>query len=437
MPVSRITQRFVDDLVNAAPPAKDEFYWSERMPGFGLKRRAGSGSVSFVIQWRDASGSRRLALGDARKLKLDAAEKAARERFAEVASGRNPLEERRKLRAAITFTQLLDGYRDDARDQRQGYLQSPEWLKKSATTQVADLSRIDTYLRPALGGLKVNAITSAKIDWLYETLCDPERADALAKKAGKEKKAKRGGEGGARRTMRLLKAILAYAVKKHGLAESPATRLDLGTDGERDAVPDLDAYGRLWAALEELRGTSYTMGRACDCVSLVALTGARKSEIQKLRWRHVDLAGRRLVLPRSEHKAGRKTGKTRVIALPAHAVAILAGYLPKQEGVELAPDALVFSGNRPEVPVALQRPWEKIAEKAKLPASITLHNLRHGVGTMLAAEGKTPAQLAMALGHAQWRTTERYVHAVDKARADLAEQTAALVRPNKLRAVGS
>ena len=92
-------------------------------------------------------------------------------------------------------------------------------------------------------------------------------------------------------------------------------------------------------------------------------------------------------------------------------------------------NAPVPSGLWPDAPVALQKPWEAIAEEAKLPSSITLHSLRHGVGTLLAAQGKSPAQLAMALGHAQWRTTERYVHAVDLARAELAEETAALVRP--------
>ena len=132
------------------------------------------------------------------------------------------------------------------------------------------------------------------------------------------------------------------------------------------------------------------MRRACDCIALIALTGARRGEIQHLRWRHVDLDGRRMILPPDEHKAGRKTGKTRVIGLPADAVAILAGYLP-EEGDPPDPDALVFSGLRPDVPVALQKPWERIAEEAKLPSSITLHSLRHGVGTLLAAQGKTPA----------------------------------------------
>src|SRR4051794_13881358 len=105
MPVSRITQRLVDDLLGAEPPERDGFYWSERMPGFGIKHRAGSGSVSYVIQWRDARTGRshRLALGSAAKLKLDTAERAARDRFADVASGKNPLAERKKTREAPTF----------------------------------------------------------------------------------------------------------------------------------------------------------------------------------------------------------------------------------------------------------------------------------------------------------------------------------------------
>ena len=35
MPVSKLTQRFVDDLLGAEAPSRDEFYWSDRMTGFG------------------------------------------------------------------------------------------------------------------------------------------------------------------------------------------------------------------------------------------------------------------------------------------------------------------------------------------------------------------------------------------------------------------
>jgi integrase len=420
MAVSKLTQRFVDDLLGAEPPAKDVFYWSERMPGFGIKHKAESGGVSYVMQWRDrrTGRSHRLALGNARQVKLEVARKVAEERFAEIAAGRNPMTEKRLARAAPTFQALVDAY-----------LASPAWRRKAASTRSVDQGRIKAFLLPALGPRKLLDITSGELRRLHQDLSDPEKAGALARAAGHGKATRRGGEGGARRTMRLLKAIFAFAVEELDLAENQAANLKLGTDGERDAVPDEDAYARLWAAIEKLRTTSYTMQRACDCIALIALTGARRSEIQQLRWRHVDLDGRRITLPKEEHKAGRKTGKSRVIALPDEAVAILAGY-PRGE-----PDALLFSGLHFTRPVALGRPWELIAEEADLPPEITLHSLRHGVGTLLAAEGMAAPQIAMALGHAQWRTSERYVHAVDRARAELAQKTAALVRPKKLRAV--
>ena len=420
MPVVKLTQRFVDDLLGAQPPAKDVFYWSDRATGFGVKHKA-SGRASWCYQWRDPTTgkSHRLALGDAAKLKLEGAKKAMEAQAAQIAAGRNPIEERRHRRETMTFRQFVETV----------YLASDRWRRKAPSTRANDESRIGTYLLPALGDRKLFEITLADLKRLHRDLGDPEAATALARKAGATKGTPRGGEGGARRTMRLLKAILAYAVEEEELVENPALRLKLGTDGARDTVPDDDAYDRLWAALERLRGESYTMQRSCDVILIIALTGARRSEIRNLRWRHVDLEQRRIVLSRHEHKAGRATNKSRIIALPDEAVPTLAGY-PRGE-----PDAFVFAGLRPGTPVALQRPWQRITKAANLPETITLHVLRHGVGTALAAAGHAAPQIAAQLGHAQWRTSERYCHAVDKARAELAQKTAELVRPKKLRAV--
>lgn len=423
MPVVKLTQRLVDDLLGAAPPEGDTFYWDTRAPGFGVKHKEGSGRVSWCYQWRDPRSGRshRLALGDAAKVKLEAARKAMEARSGEIAAGKNPMQERRKHREARTFRGFVEGV----------YFPSETWRRKAPSTRANDEGRIRTFLLPALGDRKMVEITLGDLKRLHRTLGDPAEAEALARKGGATKTTRRGGEGGARRTMRLLKAILSFAVEEDELAENPAAGLKIGADGERDTAPDDEAYARLWAALEELRGESYTMARACDCIGIIALTGARRAEIQRLRWRHVDLEGRRLVLGKAEHKAGRKTGKSRVIALPDEAVATLAGYRPD----EPKPDAFVFAGLKPTAPVALQRPWERIAAAAELPSTITLHTLRHGIGTQLAAAGLAAPQIAMALGHNQWRTSERYVHAVDRARAELAQRAADLVRPKKLRAV--
>lgn len=424
MPVVRLTQGFADDLLGAEPPATDLFYWSDRAPGFGLKHKAGSGRVSWCYQWRDPGTGRshRLALGDAAKVKLGAARQAMEARAGEVAGGRNPMVERRRQREARTFRGFVEGV----------YLTSDDWRRKAPSTRANDEGRIRAFLLPALGDRRLLDITLGDLKRLHRDLGDPAAAEALARKGGATKATRRGGAGGARRTMRLLKAILAFAVEEEELADNPAAHLKLGPDGERGTAPDDDAYGRLWAALDELRGESYTMRRACDCIALLALTGARRAEINRLRWRHVDLDGRRLTLGKAEHKAGRKTGRSRVIALPDEAVAILDAH--RRAEPDPNPDALVFAGLRPAAPVALQRPWARVAAAAKLPAGITLHALRHGIGTHLAAAGMAAPQIAMALGHHQWRTSERYVHAVDRARAELAQRAADLVRPKKLRA---
>jgi integrase len=94
----------------------------------------------------------------------------------------------------------------------------------------------------------------------------------------------------------------------------------------------------------------------------------------------------------------------------------------------------VFEGEAPGAVVALQVPWNRIKKAAALPAEMTMHGLRHSVGSHLAMGGMTTWQVAQQLGHAQTRTAERYSHAADRARAELAEKAAALVRPRKARA---
>ena len=158
-------------------------------------------------------------------------------------AGKNPIAERLKFREAPTLRKTG----------RLLYMKSPAWRKKAPSTQWADHNRIDVYLVPALGAERWSTSPSASCASCIASLCAPERADVLARKGGADKSVRRGGEGGARRTMRLLKAILAFAVEEHDLPENPAARLKLGVDGQREAAPDFAAYARFWAAIEKLR----------------------------------------------------------------------------------------------------------------------------------------------------------------------------------------
>lgn len=52
------------------------------------------------------------------------------------------------------------------------------------------------------------------------------------------------------------------------------------------------------------------------------------------------------------------------------------------------------------------------AERAKLPADWTMHDLRHRRVTSWLAEGHSPVLVKEALGHADLRTTMGYAHLV-------------------------
>src|SRR5262249_11909060 len=156
-----------------------------------------------------------------------------------------------------------------------------------------------------------------------------------------------------------------------------------------------------------------------DAIRIIAVTGARRSEITKLRWRHVDLKRGLLVLPPVMHKTGRKTGKPRTIALPAFAQDIIARQ-PQGE-----PDNFVFASSKDGAPITLAAQWRKVRAEAGLPENFGLHGLRHSLATLLAVGGAQAPEIMTSLGHRQLSTTQKYLHFADRARAALAERAAA------------
>ena len=141
---------------------------------------------------------------------------------------------------------------------------------------------------------------------------------------------------------------------------------------------------------------------AADAIRIIAMTGARRGEIAGLRWRHVDIKGGRIVLPASGHKTGRRTGKPRVIHLPAAAQQIVTC---QPEGGQ---NDFVFSPAKGQGPVSLAKPWRAIRVEAGLPKSIGLHGLRHSLATLLAVGGAQAAEIMTSLGHRQLSTAARY-----------------------------
>ena len=401
--MARISKRIVDAAQAGAKPL---FTWDSTLPGFGLLVLP-SGTKSFVFQYRTAEGrSRRATIGKVGALTPEQARALADDMSRKVKGGGDPLEDKRKAREAPTVTQLLDDY-----------LASEKFAEKAASTRLTDTGRIERHLRPLLGGRHVGKMQSEDIRRAFSAIRGGKTAARV--KTGRYGLARvAGGEGTARKAIRLLRAIFAWGIAERLIDRNPAAGVATGTDGEREAVLDAPDYARLFATLATMETERRLYPAVADAIRIIALTGARRGEITGLRWQHVDLKRGVFTLPAKAHKTGHKTGKPRVISLPAAAQQIIAR---QPEGT---PESFVFSRSKGG-PVLLSKAWRTVRVEAALPAGIGLHGLRHSLASLLAVGGAEAPQIMQVLGHRQLSTTQRYIHFADKARAALAERAAA------------
>ncbi len=126
------------------------------------------------------------------------------------------------------------------------------------------------------------------------------------------------------------------------------------------------------------------------------LTGCRLSEIQKLRWEHVDLDIGELRLPDT------KTGGA--VPLAPSAVRLLTS-LPRD-----GDNPWVIAGRKPGSYLTdLQHPWRRIRARAGLD-DVRIHDLRHSFASRALALGEGLPMIGKLLGHTQVQTTARYAH---------------------------
>jgi integrase len=343
---------------------------------------------------------RRITIGKHGDWRADQARHKAEDYRRLVRDGGDPLGVKQASRDALTVSEMLNAY-----------LASEAFEDKATTTKNTDRGRIERHLRPLLG--KRHACKALRAITEGKTATDV--------KTGPRGRARvRGGPGAARMAIVLLSIIYNWAIKDAKLLkENPCADISLGSTGTRDAIlEDAADYERLFRTLQTMEDQLRVRRPAADAIRLIALTGCRRGEAAGLLWRHVER--NRIIFPPREHKAGKRTGKARIIALPAAAQAIIAR---QDEG---GPNDYVFPPARGEGgAIELTHVWDKVRVEAKLPPKLTLHGLRHSTASHMAMAGAEAAQIMAALGHRQLSTVQRYIHFAKDARQALAETAAA------------
>jgi len=193
-----------------------------------------------------------------------------------------------------------------------------------------------------------------------------------------------------------LSAVLSWSIKKRiappGWA-NPCSRIERRKENP-GVVRFLSDEERI-SLLAKCRMSSWPMLYALVLMGIT--TGARRGELERLRWRDLDFS-RNLA---AVHKA--KNDDPKMLPL----VPAVVDELRRHEG---APLSLVFaSTRRPDVAYNSVSAW-KAALKAAGVRKFRFHDLRHTCASYLAQEGATLLEIANVLGQRQLSMAMRYSH---------------------------
>lgn len=351
--------------------ANEYCIWDTELAGFGLRVRP-SGNYYWFVRLRHRGKHRRITLGKTTDLDAALARSQARRLLAEVAL--DGLPKRVVMRSTPTMTDFVATYFEDL---------SRVW-KASTAKRNADAWRCD--LAPHFGDILVADVTKADVvRW----------RDAFA------------GEREARynRAIPVLAALLNYAeaLKMRRKGSNPCRGMPRYKRQAMERYLTPREYARVGA---ELRAQEAEFAAQVAILRLLLFTGARRGEIEGLRWDWVKPP--RLVLPNS------KTGP-KVIWLNSQALAVL-------EGVDRVPDCpLVFPDRKGKKPIDIGAWWEKFRRRCALP-DVRLHDLRHSFASTAIMDDVPLATIGKLLGHVLPETTAKYAHLADEIVADAAKR---------------
>ena len=109
------------------------------------------------------------------------------------------------------------------------------------------------------------------------------------RQAGQVGRHVRGGEAAAIKTVRILAAMFEFAIRRDLMAVNPCRLANVRRgDNRRERYLSLTEIGALGRAIAELEAAGKINAKAANIVRLLLLTGARRNEINRLRWDEVD-----------------------------------------------------------------------------------------------------------------------------------------------------
>ena len=373
-----LTERAIRD---AKPGPRTAFLRDAEVRGFAV-RVTPAGARAFVLKYR-VDGRQRLAtIGRPGEMSLREARQRAGDMLAEARAGRDPLGERQARREAPTVADGLDRFFSEfvprrMADGRMAAGTVREYQKQARLT-----------VRPALGSMKIEAVTRA----------DVERA--VAKRAPVQRN----------RTIAFASRLFNVFEDWEWRAQqtNPARRIEKTREEPRDRTFAPSEIQALGSALADMADPF-----AAAAVRFLMMTGWRTGEALALRREHVNFETGAIVLPAT------KTGRdTRFVG--AFAMEVLA------ELPSLNRNPFVFAGQGLGALTygTLRKRFMEACAQAGID-NARLHDIRRSVATSAAADGVSVFMLRDLLNHKTVAMANRYARRAGAALQDAQDATAA------------
>lgn len=325
----KLTKRLVD--ATAPDPARKVKVYDTELRGFGLVVYP-SGRRSFFVEYGAKGRRRRMTIGAHGPLTVEQARTMARAKLGEVATGADPLGERRAADAVPTFEAWKDTHMERVERNRKRPDLVRHYLDRAAERW---------------GRRRLDEITRADVE--AELRREAER-----------------GHTTANRWLTTVRACLGAALRDGLIPANPAAGIAKYCENPpRDRVLSDDELGRV---VDALANEPDLYVRAA--IGLMLDTGARRSEVLRARWDDFDLDGGLWRIPSP------KAGRPQRVPLTADTVAWLRS-VPR-----LGP-WFVPGLNPLRHRVDLKGPWKRIREAAGV-CDVTIHDVRRTWGLAVA-----------------------------------------------------
>jgi integrase len=294
-------------------------------------------------------------LGDANNTALKKARDSMTEPIEIANKGKNPNDEKRKLRQDITIQEFFDEF----------YFPSHSELRKTTESQKVDKAVMRLYIPADIKRRRMLDINRGDMERMHNKLC----IDICSTNC-------------ANRGLKLMRQMYNKAIDWGLPTINPAMRIKLFPEVKRDRFLQEDELPRLFRALVNEPNVMFR-----NFILLSLFAGQRRNNMQAIKWSDINFDRRVLYIPKT------KTGEPQAVPLPRQALDILREMEVFKTSEWVFPSRTSKSGHLANP----QKMWRELLRRATIE-NLRMHDLRRTFASYQAITGSSHEIIGKALG---------------------------------------